>query len=184
MINANKVAFMHIATVLIERAKEHFGVTTDFRKGAWLLPDGSLLDFGDGKGRMDHSDIKKIFPDEVKEQDPEKYILENDFIRNKFLEAGAIRMVVEGGGVEIAQEPTGAQFSKVAEFFKWLSLREFFIDLSGKGQDFSKQYDNTEEERAKALIVIDKYFKGELQNPSDIQKFRYSDKSRRYLQKA
>ena len=50
-----------------------------------------------------------------------------------------------------------------------LSWKEFFIDLSGKGQAFSKSYDNNEEERAKALIVIEKYFKGELKNPSEIQ---------------
>lgn len=183
MINVKKVAFMHIARALIERAKDHFGITTDFRKGAWLLPDGSMLDFSDGNGRMDHSDIKKIFPDEIKEQDPEQYIAEKDFVRKKFLEAGAIRLVSEGGGIEIVQEPTEAQFSKIEAFLKWLPLKEFFIDLSGKGQPLKRPYDNNEDERAKALVVIEKYFKGQLKNLSEVQQFRYSDESRRYLQK-
>ena len=182
MINVKKVAFIHVTKALIERAKSHFGITTDFRRGAWLLPDGTMLDFGGSKGRMDHSDIKNIFPDEIKEQDPEQYIPENDFVRKKFLEAGAVRLVAEGGGVEITKEPTEAQFSKIEAFFKWLPLKEFFIDLSGKGQTLSRSYDNNEEERAKALVVIEKYFKGEFKNLSEIQQYHYSDETRRYMQ--
>jgi hypothetical protein len=183
MINALKIAFTHINKTLIERAKSHFGLTTDFRKGAWLLPDGTMLNFGDEKGRLDHSDIKKIFPDEIKEQDPAKYIAENEFVRKKFLDTGSIRLVSEGGGVEIAKEPTEAQFSMIEKYFKWLSLKEFFIDLSGKGQTLSKSYDNTEEERARALVTIEKYFKGELRSRSEIQQYHYSNETRRYLKK-
>ena len=108
----HRIASMHIARVLIERAKDHFGVTTDFRRGAWLLPDGSMLDFGNSKGRMDHSDIKQIFPDEIKEQDPEQYIPENDFVRKKFLEAGAIRLVAEGGVLRLLGNLPRLSFQK------------------------------------------------------------------------
>jgi hypothetical protein len=182
MVNASTVAFKHIAKSLIDQAVKYFGTTTDFSKGAWLLPDGSLLNFSNGHGRKDHSDIKKIFPENLKEQDPEKYVPENEYIRSKFLAAGAIRLVAEGGGVEITQEPTGKQLTKINEFFKWLPRSEFFIDLSGKGQPIKKMYENTEDERSKALITIEKYFKGQLKSLSEIQNFRYSDETRRHIE--
>jgi len=183
MVKASKVVLQHLTHNLFDQAKKYFGVTTNFSKGAWLLPDGSLLDFGDGQGRLDHSDIKKIFPDELKEQDPGTYVAENEFVRKKFLEAGAIRLVGEAGGLEISHEPTTNQYSKIGAFLKWYPRTEFYIDLSGKGQPIQKMYDNHEEGRVQALDTIEKYFKGQLRNLSLIQQYRYSDESRRYLEK-
>lgn len=73
----------------------------------------------------------------------------------------------------MTKEPTDRQLSRIGDFFKWLSRSEFFIDLSGKGQPVKKLYENDSEGRSQALTLIEKYFK--------LQKFRYSDESRRYL---
>lgn len=57
---------------LMNRAKDEFHTTTDFREAGWLLPDGSMLDFSDrpyggrgGRRLLDHSDIGRIAPDDV-----------------------------------------------------------------------------------------------------------------------
>ena len=47
---------------LTELAQDTFGVTTDFSVGAYMTPDGKLLDFRDGRSqyRNDHRNISSI----------------------------------------------------------------------------------------------------------------------------
>lgn len=181
-MNTTRIVTAYIAAVLIDEAKKEFGVTTDFSKGAWLLPDGSLLDFKDGSGRQDHSKIQKIFPKELLEQEPEHYISEKDFVKKKFLEAGAIRLVAEGGGIEISKAPTPQQMEKIDGFIRWLQRTEFFLDLSGHGKDFRQMYDNKDDDIERAMRTIGSYFRGELQNVNEtLLKYHYSDDSKRHL---
>lgn len=70
---------------LLERAVELFGTTQDCRRGGFILPDGSLLDFGNpdrpnhsGQHR-DHSDIGQIYTDEEVDQTDDA--LTSDFIK-------------------------------------------------------------------------------------------------------
>ena len=166
---------------LFNNAKKEFGVSNDFSKGVWLLPDGSLLNLGSGKGRLSHSDVIKIFPKELLEQDPSNYIGEEQYVREMFLKAGAIRLSPEGGGIEISKSPTENQYAMIAKYFSWIKYSEFYIDLSGKGSPIKKMYENNPEERSVAMNTIYSYFKGKLQNPSLVQQFRYSDEKRRQV---
>ena len=175
------IVFAHIASKLLDDAKKEFGTTSDFHKGAWLLPDGSLLNFSSGAGRHDHSEIKKIFPPELLEQDPEQYEAEDTYVRNKFLEAGAVRLVAEGGGVEASVKPTHAQMEKIIQFLNHLKHPEFFLELSGRGQTFRHLYDNTPEDRERAFEAITNYYEGKRYQPSEISQYHYSDENRRRL---
>lgn len=171
---------------LFDRAKKMFGVTRDYKRAGYVLPDGSLLDLSKDGKRQDHTTIQKIFQEDELEQDPEHYKEEGKFAQEKFIKAGAVRLVPESGGVEMMAKPTPAQLKVLANYFKNVGLAEIYIDLSGKGRDIKKMYDNTPEGRTQALDTIEDYFSGKMQKikyESPLQQFRYADEKRRDVER-
>lgn len=185
----NKVINSFKTNDFFDRAKKEFGVTKSFRRSGWLLPDGTLLDMSSrgSVSREPHDVIKKIFTDKelYSDSDPEEYKEEGSLVRDRFMEMGAVRVIPEGNGVEIRREPTAQQMRVIEDFFKNNSLNELFIDLSGKGHDFKKMYDNTDAEREKALKRIEEYYGGRVgPHQSEITRlYRYADKERRVMQR-
>ena len=175
------------ASEIFDRAKKEFGITKSFKSSGWLLPDGTLLDMSSGGSvaREPHDVIKKIFKDEELYQDPENYKEEGSFVRDKFMDFGAVRIVSEGGGVEMRKEPTPQQMRVIEDFFKSVSFKEIFVDLSGRSHDFKRMYDNTEVEREKAIKSISDYYSGRIgPHRSEITRlYHYADKERRILTK-
>lgn len=182
MPNLNKV-IEHFSNDIFKKAKEKFGVTLEFRRGAWLLPCGFMLDFSQEQGRRDHSGIKDIFPESLLEQDTNQYIPEDRYVRETFLRLGAIRLVPEGGGLEVHKKPTSQQMDTILKYLNWLRYPEFYIHLEGRGTDFKQMYENTVEERSKAMRTIEDYYTGKLKNLSELQQFRYADEQRRDIKK-
>jgi hypothetical protein len=108
---------------LVEKAKEHFGTTTNFKEAGYILPDGSMLDFsgkriGGSAGRrdMDHREINEIGTE-----------------MTPFMEMGNIRLHTESNGIELASKPTKEQLRTIADFAR---------DRNGKvWVDFLKRVD-------------------------------------------
>lgn len=50
---------------MIEKALDEFGTTNDCSFGAYILPDGKLLDFEVAAGRGEHHNISAIYPEKV-----------------------------------------------------------------------------------------------------------------------
>ncbi len=165
------------ASKIFERAVRTFGTTTDFSRAAWILPDGKMLDFEGKAGlhRQEHSAIKNIFTEQELQQDPEKYVSEDIFVRDKFLDMGAVRLVSEGGGLQMRKAPTSQQEAAIQKFLAHIRYKDFFLDLEGKGSDFKQMYDNTPENRSQAIDTISKYYRGQLGGGSMLQQFRYAD---------
>ena len=84
-------------------AKEQFGVTEEFRRAGYILPDGQMLDFAqnDRSRDTDHREILEVFgPAEVKN---------GTEALNEFLLDGNVRVMAEAPGVDIsADRPHGA----------------------------------------------------------------------------
>ena len=116
---------------LMDRAKAVFGVTENFSSAAFVLPDGSVLDFKDQSGRMDHGEIRVIFTEKELKQNPLEYIEEKVFAKIKFMKAGAIRIAPESGTVELYVPPTRPQIKTLKRLLREGPHREFVFQGSG-----------------------------------------------------
>ena len=103
---------------LLERARDQFGLTTDFREAGFILPDGSMLDFSQNGGpHRDHSEIGFVF-EERHRQYP------NIGPRLEFeLKTGAIRFSLLSDGdisieLMVEKSPTSTQWQRLGEAFK------------------------------------------------------------------
>lgn len=98
---------------LFGRAKKAFGEAVSFETAFWLLPDGFLLN-GDqdyeGNPRRDHRDINEVY--RLTHYD-EGYGYLNDFE-----DRGAIRIMPEGGSIELRAEPTPKQLKVIGAMIR------------------------------------------------------------------
>ncbi len=116
---------------LLQRARIVFGTTENFNTGAYLLPDGSLLDFTSESGRLSHGDISLSMTDEELLQGPGEHIDEPLFAKRKMLGLGAIRLVPECGGIELSQPPTEVQIEMIRLFFTHTSYSNIWVEITG-----------------------------------------------------
>ena len=109
------------ATELLERAKEAFGTTTDFKKAGYIMADGSLLDFKPNGKRRGHMDLYPLYP---RDQIPEDNI--NDFMTK----TNAIRVKIAAPGVSFCYRPNEKQIEIIAQFARELFYnQEFYLDM-------------------------------------------------------
>lgn len=145
---------------LFERAKRVFGTTNSFRTGAWLLPDGSVLDLSDTRSRMEHSTISRIFTEDELKQDFNNYMEEDKFAKKKFMEMGAIRLAPESGSVEMRKEPTSMQLKILPEFLRKAPFPEIITELHKGGDRDLKSFQKNEKGIQDAMTNLTRFYKG------------------------
>ena len=145
---------------MIEMAQDEFGTTDDFTVGAYMTPDGKLLNFGYGGYRDDHRGISSIGYD-----------------MQEFIDAGNIRMKPESNGVEFTEEPTKEQYGTLREYFDNAN-GEVYIDINKPGSN-GRYYDSAEYKAgtssSKIINDIKEYYRtGSFPKQSEYAEFLYS----------
>lgn len=126
---------------LIELAKKEFGCTSRLNQAGYILPDGSLLNFGnDGYRTEDHREIMTIYTDnDIKIwSDEYRYNYVIDFMNH-----GPIRMDNRNGSLNMSVEPTSKQYFIIKQIVKY-NDGDVYIDFSDKQGNLihSVCYDN------------------------------------------
>ena len=154
-------------------AKEQFGVTEDFRKAGYILPDGEMLNFAqNGKTRdADHREIMRVFgPTEI---------TTGTEALNEFLQDGNVRVMPEGPGIDLSAdtEPTAQQLEQIRNMAEQLGgeRRQFTLDFSTADGCVaaSKEYSGHVDADKVVREIRDYYRTGELAQESELAKFRY-----------
>ena len=99
---------------LFDAAKKEFGTTDNFNVAGYMLPDGSLLNFGDPANPTtraeDHRAIEGVIVDEGKEYEHRWQYLAD------FMNEGAIRLLPEYAGINLMHAPTAEQRKRLFDF--------------------------------------------------------------------
>lgn len=154
-------------------AKEQFGVTEEFRRAGYILPDGQMLDFAqnDRSRDTDHREILEVFgPAEVKN---------GTEALNEFLLDGNVRVMAEAPGVDISADtaPTAQQLEQIRKMAEQLGgeRRQFTLDIStADGRVAASKKYSGRVDADKVVREIREYYKtGELTQESSLAKFRF-----------
>ena len=154
-------------------AKEQFGVTEEFRRAGYILPDGQMLDFAqnDRSRDTDHREILEVFgPAEVKN---------GTEALNEFLLDGNVRVMAEAPGVDISADtaPTAQQLEQIRKMAEQLGgeRRQFTLDIStADGRVAASKEYSGRVDADKVVREIREYYKtGELAQESSLAKFRF-----------
>lgn len=134
----------------IANAKQIFGLTNDFNKAGYLLPDGAMLNFCydekyNWQRDRDHREIAEALS-EITDDSYSGALIQ-------FMNYGAIRVLP--CGLEMAQKPTEAQRRKIAEFL--LMHRDGFLEISNHSGHVIKSID-AQYLPATAIRAMDEYF--------------------------
>lgn len=99
---------------LFADAKAEFGLTDNFNVAGYMLPDGSLLNFGDPANPTtraeDHRAIEGVIMENGTEYDSRWMYLAD------FMNEGAIRLLPEYAGINLMKAPTKEQRQKLFDF--------------------------------------------------------------------
>ena len=154
-------------------AKEQFGVTEEFRRAGYILPDGQMLDFAqnDRSRDTDHREILEVFgPAEVKN---------GTEALNEFLLDGNVRVMAEAPGVDISADtaPTAQQLEQIRKMAEQLGgeRRQFTLDIStADGRVAASKEYSGRVDADKVVREIREYYKtGELAQESSLAKFHF-----------
>ena len=154
-------------------AKEQFGVTEEFRRAGYILPDGQMLDFAqnDRSRDTDHREILEVFgPAEVKT---------GTEALNEFLLDGNVRVMAEAPGIDLSAdtEPTAQQLEQIRNMVEQLGgeRRQFTLDFSTADGRVaaSKEYSGRVDADKVVREIRDYYRTGELVQESELARFRY-----------
>lgn len=154
-------------------AKEQFGVTEEFRRAGYILPDGQMLDFAqnDRSRDTDHREILEVFgPAEVKT---------GTEALNEFLLDGNVRVMAEAPGIDLSAdtEPTAQQLEQIRNMVEQLGgeRRQFTLDISTADGRVaaSKEYSGRVDADKVVREIRDYYRTGELAQESELARFRY-----------
>ena len=154
-------------------AKEQFGVTKEFRRAGYILPDGQMLDFAqnDRSRDTDHREILEVFgPAEVKT---------GTEALNEFLLDGNVRVMAEAPGIDLSAdtEPTAQQLEQIRNMVEQLGgeRRQFTLDFSTADGRVaaSKEYSGRVDADKVVREIRDYYRTGELAQESELARFRY-----------
>ena len=154
-------------------AKEQFGVTEEFRRAGYILPDSQMLDFAqnDRTRDTDHREIMSVFGSAEVKNGTEAL--------NEFLLDGNVRVMAEAPGVDLSADtaPTTQQLEQIWRMVQELGgeKRQFTLDIStadgrvAAGKEYSGRVDAD-----RIVREIREYYQtGELAQESDLAKFRY-----------
>ena len=154
-------------------AKEQFGVTEEFRRAGYILPDGQMLDFAqnDRSRDTDHREILEVFgPAEVKN---------GTEALNEFLLDGNVRVMAEAPGVDISADtaPTAQQLEQIRKMAEQLSGErgQFTLDIStADGRVAASKEYSGRVDADKVVREIREYYKTrELAQESSLAKFHF-----------
>ena len=154
-------------------AKEQFGVTEEFRRAGYILPDGQMLDFAQNDRSRDtaHREILEVFgPAEVKN---------GTEALNEFLLDGNVRVMAEAPGVDISADtaPTAQQLEQIRKMAEQLSGErgQFTLDIStADGRVAASKEYSGRVDADKVVREIREYYKTrELAQESSLAKFRF-----------
>ena len=114
---------------LVENAKKTFGTTNSFRKAAFILRDGTLLDFSRGSDRRieDHRKIAEAYEGVDEFDTMTEYLID-------FMNQGNIRLMPECG-LDICTRPTAKQCAVIRRFAAY--KREFSLCSGFNGKFLS-----------------------------------------------
>ena len=168
---------------LFDKARAKYGVTSNFNATGYMLPDGSLLDFseandgGDPNRRsLDHRDIEGIIMDEGRE-----YESRFDYVAD-FVDEGAIRMLPEYAGFQLAVKPTQEQRGKLMDYI-YKHNGEVIMEITDESgrNDFYREYDRRTSP-ARIFRDMDNYFNnGDVPGGDDRVSFRVLDTTKAEL---
>lgn len=122
------------AASMLEKAIKHYGLTDDPGKAAYILPDGTFLDFSEGSDTrtMDHRNVEFLVN--------KKYEYRTESMRHFMRNTGAIRFMPESGCIDIIKKPTERQLRAISEISELFN--EIIIDLNKGSKKFSKEYES------------------------------------------
>lgn len=144
---------------LTELAQDEFGTTNDFTFGAFMTPDGKMLDFEEDGYRNDHNGIRSI-----------------NYNVDEFVSAGNIRIKPEGNGFELSVEPTSEQYETLAKYIDdYLQGQNIFVDITNeKGSPIAGRSYAENTPSSKIFNDIKEYFRtGKYPEKSELDDFRY-----------
>lgn len=149
---------------IVDEAEKHFGVTNNFKETAYIDIKGNQIDFSgkheggpSGERTLDHRQINEI-----------------DIDMDSFISIGNIRILPEGGGINLKIEPNTKQYNKLQQYIDSVD-GEIYIDIDKS----NNTYDSAEYKKGtptnKILNDIKYYFKnGKFPQKSELAQFRYS----------
>lgn len=168
-------------------AKEHFGVTDDFKVAGYLTTDGSLLDFS-GAHWLEGYDAKYI-ADWKKKNDLRQVDHEDIFEvigtsgdnRLIFVNEGNIRLSPEAPGLELSStvEPNADQYDRLRDYFEWAKNNypngTVYIDTVNKQGNIVAR--STRSLNEDIVGILKQYYKtGKFNEASSLAQFRYSER--------
>lgn len=127
---------------LIQKAKDIYGTTDDFRKSGYILPDGTMLDMSQGANK------RTLFHHETAQEVlfALKYPA-SDAIEKFVGRGGAIRIDVDSDGIDIPQSGmTPAQYETLRDFLSDFIATEdydraaFYVSTFGKNIGTSERF--------------------------------------------
>ena len=159
-----------------QKAVKQFGITDDFTRAGYLLPDGKMLDFsGSDKKQerireMDHREIQAIY----------EYTSQSNALM-RFMNDGNIRIMAETPGIDISQKnpPTQQQYAEIKRFAReYADKRWFMVDITGENGQIIGTYTYDGKVNADRVVNDIKYYfqNGVLREQSAVASFLYSDR--------
>lgn len=133
---------------IFQKAKQHFGTTSDFQETGYILPDGTMLDFSDkqngglpGMRLLDHREVAEILD------------LPQTEALITFMNSGCIRVMPECPGLDISISiyPTKKQIDVIRRFVDYYR-GDVCIDISDKKGNIVTTFEYTEKTSSSRTI--------------------------------
>ena len=152
---------------LMALAKNEFGVTSNLKQAGYILPDGTLLNFGSyGYRETDHRAIEGIYTsNNIKIWNDEyrfNYVVD-------FMNHGAIRCCLNGGILDMTKEPTSQQYYVIKNFVR--KAGDLDIDFTNNIGDVecSASYSNANPQRV--VADISRYYNDGIRPQGDMDMY-------------
>jgi hypothetical protein len=141
---------------MFNSAVENHGTTDDLQRGAYILPDGRLLDIPNVKGRKGRHPFVQ-YTDRP---------MSNEEAKSRFIRGGAIRYDAEGRYATIGRPPTPPQIDRLRQFMRhrgpsdaMYGTREVQFELLGPS--CCDRFSIDPKSEALALARVTQFFGGE-----------------------
>lgn len=152
------------AKQIVRDAEKHFGITNNFKETAYIDINGNQIDFSgkheggpSGARTLDHRQINEI-----------------DIDMDSFIDMGNIRILPEGGGINLKIEPNAKQYNKLHEYIDSVD-GEIYIDIDKTKNTYDSAEYKKRTPTSKILSDLQYYFKnGKFPHKSEFADFRYS----------
>ena len=149
---------------IVKEAENHFGITKNFKETGYIDINGNQIDFsgaheGGQKGSrsLDHRQINEIDTD-----------------MDTFIGIGNIRILPEGGGINLEIEPNSKQYSKLRDYIDYIN-DEIYVDINKSDGTYDSARYKKGTSASKIINDIKEYYKtGSFPKQSEFADFYYS----------